>query len=509
MAASFTPYGSLNTQEIASANFIDSFSFLREPNVDRTLLANLFPQELIGLHKDLSIGDWMRIKNQTHYWSEATATFFNAATYAGTASDARSNTSTGTGIVNGVSFTLVGMQRIRLATTSCLPAVATESLAAGTTTLVREGNIIQFPTKGRLAQYLVCYVQVNAAFEINLYVKKVNASTPDVADLLPSVGGNVTSVVFGCQQNADSEGGDGLVKSISPTLNTYQATLTPITEDMTVTDMTFETKAWYTGQDTPNGTKIYNIYDEAYNQTLTRFLGAARTSLATRVSFDSALTNYAGAPLRASNGFISEFEEKSSGITYGIITTQTLQAIDATRRIKKMSTNLDMLEGAKFTYAFNDWRSETYNAGAIVYDNDVFNLNFDVVKYGEMTLNRRSLNVLNDPDVLGITGSAYPKMCFIIPSDKIAVQVFEGAEKKTIKAKNLTFLYNFIDGAQDTGISNAISSEMPRFFRTSEFGGLARQGATDRSQKRVTHFNATIGSALHAAGQSMILTSAV
>ena len=509
MAAELIPYGSANTQERLSAVQIDSYTLMRMPEVRDVIDNSLFPMDFEGLVKDLSMGDWMRTKNQTYFWTEGTALFFKGATASGAAATVRGIYSgANTGIVNGVTVALNGLSYIKLAASSCLPATATESLAAGTTTLIREGNIIQFPTKGRNAQYYVAYVDVVAAFNIVLYLKPVNGSTPAVASaaLLPDVGGQVASVQFSCQQNVDTEGGIGLSKSITSTYKTYSAGLTPVTEDYTITDMAKATQYWYNGIKNVDGTRQLIMYRQQYDNTLTRLLGAVRTRLATGVNLASNLTDYAGKKLAGTNGFISDFEEKSTGITYGdTITTQLLQQIDATRRSKKMSNKLDMLEGAEFTYRFNDWRAETYNDGAIVYDNKMFDLNFDVVKYGELVLQRRALNVLNDPDVLGIAGSPYPSMCFIIPSDRIAVQVMQGQDQVTVKSKNLTFLYNFDGEAQDTGIANSVSSTMPRFFRSSETGGLARV-ATSTEQVCRTHFNATVGSALHAAEQSMILT---
>jgi hypothetical protein len=504
MAAELIPYGSANTQERLSAVQIDSYTLMRMPEVRDVIDNSLFPMEFEGLVKDLSMGDWMRTKNQTYFWTEGTALFFKAATAAGSAASVRANAGSGTRTLNGVTINLADFQWVKLAPSSCLPRVATESLAAGTTTLVREGNIIQFPTKGRLAQYYVGYVDVIGADDIRLYIKPVNGSTQAIETLIGS--GTVASLQFSCQQNVDTEGGIGLSKSITSTYKTYSAGLTPVTEDYTITDMAKATQYWYNGIKNVDGTRQLIMYRQQYDNTLTRLLGAVRTRLATGVNFASNLTDYAGKKLAGTNGFISDFEEKSTGITYGdTITTQLLQQIDATRRSKKMSNKLDMLEGAEFTYRFNDWRSETYNDGAIVYDNKMFDLNFDVVKYGELVLQRRALNVLNDPDVLGIAGSPYPSMCFIIPSDRIAVQVMQGQDQVTVKSKNLTFLYNFDGEAQDTGIANSVSSTMPRFFRSSETGGLARV-ATSTEQVCRTHFNATVGSALHAAEQSMILT---
>jgi hypothetical protein len=503
--AELIPYGATNSQERLSAIQIDAYDFMRRPNVNPMIDNTLYPAEFEGLVKDLSMGDWMRVQNQEYFWTEGNALFARASTFAGAAADARSNTGSGTGIVNGVTVSLTGTQWVKLAPSSCLPAVATPSLAAGTTTLIREGNIIDFPVNGRLAQFLVVYVDVRGAFDIRLYLKKVNGNILNIETVLPATGGNVSSKLFNFQQNVDSEGGIGMTKSITSTYNTYSAKLTPVTEDYTITDMAKNTQYWYTGIKNPDGTRQLLMYRQQYDNTLTRLLGAVRTRLARGVNFASDLTDYAGQKLSGSNGFITEFEEKSTGITYNIFTTQTIQQIDATRREKKMSHRLDFLEGAKFTYALNDWRSETFSNGAIVYDNKMFDLNFDTIEYGEMKINRRSLNVLNDPDVLGMPGSPYPDMCFIIPSDKIAVQVMQGQDKVSVKAKNLTFLYNFDSEAQDTGIANSISSTMPRFFRSFEVGGLAKI-PTDTRQICETHFVSTVGSALHAASQSMILT---
>jgi hypothetical protein len=507
--ASPIPFGQVPIEAVQNSALLGAYDFLVKPNVNPALIAGKYPAETRDLVSAFKAGQFISTMNQTVNWAEKNQTFGSARTATGTATAIRGIASGLTPAqVNGVSVPLNGLFYFKLDAASCSPATTQGGIAAGTRCNIRVNNIIWFPTFSQNAQYIVQYVDNSTPFEIILYCKPVNANTsitPAPATLIPAVSGNVNGVEFSYVQNIDSEAGKGMFKGLIPTYVNKSATLSAMTEYAEITDFAQNTKAWYEEYQNLDGTpgKIYTFQNDQFDDAMNTYLKAVATKLAFGANITSNI--YDGAAVSGSAGYINQIVSESTALTYG--TAPTLSILRQLVRLlnkKKMTSEIDLSVGMELDMLLDDLFRDTLVDGAVVYEKDNLDFQYAKVSYGGMTIHKKQLAVLNDPNNAAIDGSPYPYYGIVMPRNEISVM--EGPEgfRKPVSIKNLTFRYNPVAPVQGFDVGTEVSGGVSRFFKAYTTGGLSRI-PTDSHQVLKLHFHGVVASVIAAADQTILL----
>jgi hypothetical protein len=500
--ASPIPFGQVPIEAVQNSALLGAYDFLVKPNVNPALIAGKYPAETRDLVSAFKAGQFISTMNQTVNWAEKNQTFGSARTATGTAADNRGIQSGSKVVtVNGVSIDLNGRYWFKLDAASCSPATTQGGIAAGTRCNIRENNIIWFPTFSQNAQYVVIFIEVVAAFDIRVWCRPVNASTPVPATLLPTGNG----VEFSYVQNIDSEAGKGMFKGLIPTYVNKSATLSAMTEYAEITDFAQNTKAWYEEYQNLDGTpgKIYTFQNDQFDDAMNTYLKAVATKLAFGANITSQI--YDGAAVSGSAGYINQIVSESTALTYG--TAPTLSILRQLVRLlnkKKMTSEIDLSVGMELDMLLDDLFRDTLVDGAVVYEKDNLDFQYAKVSYGGMTIHKKQLAVLNDPNNAAIDGSPYPYYGIVMPRNEISVM--EGPEgfRKPVSIKNLTFRYNPVAPVQGFDVGTEVSGGVSRFFKAYTTGGLSRI-PTDSHQVLKLHFHGVVASVIAAADQTILL----
>jgi hypothetical protein len=347
---------------------------------------------------------------------------------------------------------------------------------AGKLSYPRQGQHILFKNN---SEWRIAGVDKSVAFSHKLFLQKVNAAMPSLAQTITLVGTTYGGDTFIVHTNSWEEATLGQREGLVPTAKTFTSWLQTFTDKYEVTDFqemneTYPLK-WH--DKTINFTYVKGIAD-----TEMRFAAAIDNGLFLQNKDDGTLTNID--PLTGEVkyvyttwGYIQQLEAMAQKMYYDSFPTVSLfRTIARYRRAQQQAGNVMMHVGAEFMYKAEDIITQIGQAGSLVYDRKAVDLDISQVKTGGVWFNIKLLKILNHPKFGGAPGFPYPYYFVVAPMDKIQ------DPKTNIPRDAFTILYKKTVGEGARG-----------HYKIWETGANARNGATNERMNREIHMYTHMG----------------
>jgi len=306
-----------------------------------------------------------------------------------------------------------GKDYIQLAATSHSPATGALALSKS---YPRTGQLIQFKNKG---VWRITGKRETVAGEHRLYLDKVSASSPSLANTITSAGGVYGGDQFAVIGSAWEEATHGQQTGLIPTSKTYTNTLQTFTEYYDVSDISATNRTY------PLKTKdgvINFVYPRGISETEERFAflesaGLFLTPYGQSIpGFDK---NGTAVVIGTTQGYMPNLELNAPKLYYDNNPTVALfEQIIRLRRKQHQGKECMLKMGYEFGLMAKDIISTFGVNGGMTYNRKDVDLNMDKIRIGGFTFSMKGLTILNHPDVTALPGFDYPWTFIIEPMDK-------------------------------------------------------------------------------------------
>lgn len=386
---------------------ISNFSFWLKPEIG----ANLFDINPM----DTEWGDFMRmglmvpVDNEEVIHSEG-ASLFDVPVVKSDADAAEVY-----GTQSGGDFN--GYQYLVLAPESHSPATGSK---AGKFSYPRQGQHILFKNN---SEWRIAGVDKNTAFAHKLFLQKVHASMPNLADTIPLSGGLYGGNSFIIPHNSWEEATLGQQEGLVQPPNTHYSWIQTFTEKYKVSDLQEGNRTYpFKWRD-----KVINYtYEKGISDTEIRMAAAIDNGLFLANKDDGNLSNIdpetgEAKSVYTTQGYIQNLEENAQEVLYDTTPSVGLmRQIARFRRSMQQGGEVMMWVGSEVMYILEDFISQIGVNGGMVYNRNAVDLGISRIKSGGVTYNIKPLNVLDHPKFGGAPGFPYPNYFIIAPMDKIA-----------------------------------------------------------------------------------------
>lgn len=401
-------FANFSLEAIESNPLIGQMSFIHKPQVGRELF-DVQPMET-------DTGDLMRmglvkeVMGEELIHHEANKRFdAPRLNVSATATDVFGTASVG----NGDPALFDGLDYVQLHADSHTPKDGSD---AGKYSYPREGNLIQF---SNLGTWRVQGKRETTASQHRLYLKKVNATVPDLSATVTtgaSNGGDYFSVFTTAWEEASFGQKKGLVPSFTVVKN-YLQTFRDYYEitDFAERDQTYPLNF--------HGRTINFVYNKGVSDTEMRFAAQEDFGLFLSPKDDGTLDHlYADgttAKVTTTHGFMPQLEDNAQKMVYDTNPTVNLfEDIIRIRRKRHQGNRAFMFMGFEFELRLKDVIHQFVQDTGTRYNTKDFDLNIRTIKIGTFTFDLKHLRTLNHPDVTAIAGFPYPHYFIVCPTDK-------------------------------------------------------------------------------------------
>lgn len=309
-----------------------------------------------------------------------------------------------------------GYQYIVLGTESHSPQTGTH---AGKFSYPRQGQHIMFNNN---AEWRIAGVDKNTAFAHKLFLQKVVATMPTLAETITSAGGVFGGNRFIIPHNSWEEATRGQQEGLVPAPKAWTSWLQTFTEKYKVTDLAQGNRTYpFKWRDqTINFTYVKGIED-----TEIRMAAAMDNGLFIANKDDGNLSNIdpetgEARSVYTTNGYIQNLESNAQKIYYDTTPGVSLfRQIGRFRRAQQQGGRVMIFAGSEVMFTMEDLFSTLGVNGAMLYNRQAVDLGVNTIKTGGVTYFIKPLNVLDHPKFLGAPGFPYPHYFIVAPMDKI------------------------------------------------------------------------------------------
>jgi hypothetical protein len=347
---------------------------------------------------------------------------------------------------------------------------------AGKLSYPRQGQHILFKNN---SEWRIAGVDKTVAFAHKLFLQKVNANMPTLAQSITQVGATYGGDTFIVHTNSWEEATLGQREGLIPVSRNYTSWLQTFTDKYEVTDLMEmnETYPFKWHDKTINFTYVKGIAD-----TEIRFAAAIDNGLFLQNKDDGQLTNIDPITgevkyVYTTWGYIQQLEASAQKMYYDSFPTVSLfRTIARYRRAQQQSGNVIMHVGAEFMFKAEDIITQIGASGSLVYDRKAVDLDIRQVRTGGVTFNVKLLKILNHAKFGGAPGFPYPYYFVVAPMDKIQ------DPKTNVPRDAFTILYK-----------KAVGEGARGHYKIWETGANARNGATNERMNREIHMYTHMG----------------
>jgi hypothetical protein len=416
LATESNTYNDYSVAATEAEPLISNFSFWLKPQVGNKLF-DVNPVETdfgdmmkMGLMKQVNGPEIIHHEANSRFDVPIVNTSATQASVYGTAS-----------VGNGDPANMDGLNYIQLSLASHSPSTGPNQYKKS---FPRVGQHIMFKNGG---EWRIHGKRTSVDGAHRLYLQKVQASMPTLANTITLAGGQYGGDVFIVYTTSYGEGSLGQTEGLVPTSKSYTSYLQTFSNFYKVTDQQLENETYpftFTNPQTGKSETINFTYPKGINDTEITLGAMIDNGLFLTSKDDGNLTHLdpetgEEEDVTTTQGYIQALELSAQELLYD--TTPTIALFDQIGRLRrKLQQGKDCLMwmGYEVRTALESVATQLGVKGGMLYDRQAVDLNVDQVRKGGFTYNFKDLQIMNHAKFGGAPGFKYPNYFVIAPMMK-------------------------------------------------------------------------------------------